>query len=64
MDMLKAVQHRIARDIVVTFFVSHFVITMLVMLIDVDREAMKQEFGLVGVVRSISFLLRLWSHVD
>jgi lipopolysaccharide export system permease protein len=42
MDMLKAVQHRIARDIVVTFFVSHFVITMLVMLIDVDREAMKR----------------------
>jgi hypothetical protein len=39
MDMLKAIQHRIARDIVVTSFLPHFVITMLVMLIGGAREA-------------------------
>lgn len=55
--MLTTVQRRIARDIFVTFFVSLFVITMLVMLIGVAREAINQGLGPVGVMRLIPFSL-------
>ncbi|TWU04115.1 LptF/LptG family permease [Neorhodopirellula pilleata] len=55
--MLTTIQRRIARDIFVTFFVSLFVITMLVMFIGVAREAINQGLGPVGVIRLIPFSL-------
>lgn len=55
--MLTTIQRRIARDIVLMFFVSLFAMTMLVMFIGVAREAMNQGLGLVGVLRLIPFAL-------
>jgi lipopolysaccharide export system permease protein len=56
-DILTAIQRQIARDILVTFFVSLFVITVLVMSIGVAREAISQGLGLAGVMRLIPFSL-------
>ncbi|QDV47561.1 putative permease YjgP/YjgQ family protein [Stieleria neptunia] len=55
--MLTTIQRRIARDIFVTFFLSLFVITMLVMFVGVAREAINQGLGPVGVLRLIPFSL-------
>jgi len=51
------IQRRIARDIVVIFVVSLFVITLLVMLIGVAREAVDQGLGPVSVMQLIPFSL-------
>lgn len=55
--MLTRIQRRIAWDIIVMFFVSLFVITLLVMFIGVMREAVNQGLGLSGVVRLVPFAL-------
>lgn len=55
--MLTLIQRQIARDIVVMFFTSLFVITSLVMGIGVMREAMSQGLGVVGVFRLVPFAL-------
>lgn len=55
--MLSVLQRRIVRDIVVMFFTSLLVITMLVMLIGVAREAMNQGLGLMSILRLIPYTL-------
>ncbi|EMI41156.1 LptF/LptG family permease [Rhodopirellula sp. SWK7] len=53
--MLTKLQRRIARDMLIVFVVSLFVITILVMFIGVAREAFNQGLGVMGVVRLIPF---------
>jgi lipopolysaccharide export system permease protein len=55
--MLTSIQLRIARDVIVIFCVSLFVITMLVMSIGVGREAINQGLEPMGVLRLIPFSL-------
>ncbi len=55
--MLTTIQRRIARDIVVMFFVSLFVITVLVMFIGVARESLQQGLGVIGVLRMLPYAL-------
>ena len=55
--MLTTIQRRIARDIVLVFFVSLLALTMLVMFIGVAREAINQGLDLMGVMRLIPFAL-------
>lgn len=51
------IQRQIARDIVVMFCTSLFVIAALVMCIGVVREAMNQGLGVVGAFRLVPFAL-------
>ncbi len=55
--MLTRIQRRIVRDIVVMFFTSLLVITLLVLLIGVAREAMNQGLGLTSIMRLIPYTL-------
>lgn len=55
--MLTILQRRIFRDIVLMFFTSLLVITLLVMLIGVAREAMNQGLGLMSILRLIPYTL-------
>lgn len=54
---MSTIQRRIAFDIVVIFFISLIVITVLVMFIGVAREAVQQGLGVAGVLRLIPFAL-------
>ncbi len=55
--MLTRIQRRIIRDIVVMFFTSLLVITLLVMLIGVAREAMNQGLGMASILQLIPYTL-------
>ncbi len=55
--MLTTIQLRIARDILLMFAVSLFVLTLMVMFIGVAREAMNQGLGIAGVLRLIPYAL-------
>lgn len=55
--MLTTIQRRIARDIIVMFCTSLFVITFLVMCIGVLGEAMNQGLGFAGLFRLIPYAL-------
>ncbi len=53
--MLTTIQRQIARDILAMFLVSLTVITVLVMLIGVAREALNQGLDVLGVLRLIPY---------
>tara|TARA_R110002073_G_scaffold240208_7_gene401878 strand:- start:305 stop:1498 length:1194 start_codon:yes stop_codon:yes gene_type:complete len=55
--MLTRIQRDIARDILVMFGLSLFVMTLMVMLIGVAREALSQGLGVVGVLRLLPYAM-------
>ncbi|TWU35014.1 LptF/LptG family permease [Novipirellula artificiosorum] len=55
--MTTTIQRKIAKDVLVVFMVALFVLTAMVMMIGVAREALSQGLGLVGVMRLLPYAL-------